>query len=127
MASFFAQEKPNGKVIGITFDGTGFGLDGNIWGGEFLVGDLNDFERKGHLKYVPMPGGEQAKGFIYLCSPATLRRNRKYAILLIFVIAAILTPTPDAFTQLLMAIPLVFLYEVSILLSKLVLPTKRSD
>ena len=60
MASFFAQEKPNGKVIGITFDGTGFGLDGNIWGGEFLVGDLNDFERKGHLKYVPMPGGEQA-------------------------------------------------------------------
>lgn len=62
-----------------------------------------------------------------IVTPATLRRNRKYAILLIFIIAAILTPTPDAFTQLFMAIPLVFLYEVSIWLSKLVLPTKRSD
>lgn len=60
MASFFTQEKPNGKVIGITFDGTGFGLDGNVWGGEFLIGDLTGFERKGHLKYVPMPGGERA-------------------------------------------------------------------
>ncbi|MFH1778920.1 MAG: carbamoyltransferase HypF, partial [Candidatus Omnitrophota bacterium] len=60
MASFLAQGKPNGKVIGVTFDGTGFGLDGNIWGGEFLIGDLTGFERKGHLKYVPMPGGERA-------------------------------------------------------------------
>lgn len=60
MASFLAQGKPNGKVIGVTFDGTGFGLDGNVWGGEFLIGDLTGFERKGHLKYVPMPGGERA-------------------------------------------------------------------
>ncbi len=44
-----------------------------------------------------------------------LRKNRKYAILLIFVVAAILTPTPDIFNQLLMAVPLIFLYEVSII------------
>lgn len=60
MASALAGSRPNGKVIGITFDGTGFGLDGNIWGGEFLVGNLKGFERKAHLKYVPMPGAEQA-------------------------------------------------------------------
>lgn len=55
-----------------------------------------------------------------IVSPAGLRKNRKYAILLIFIVAAVLTPTPDAFTQLLMAIPLIFLYELSIWLSKLV-------
>ncbi|MFH2044423.1 MAG: twin-arginine translocase subunit TatC [Pseudomonadota bacterium] len=44
-----------------------------------------------------------------------LRKNRKYAILLIFIVAALLTPTPDVFNQLLMAVPLMFLYEVSIL------------
>lgn len=55
-------------------------------------------------------------------TPVILRKNRKYAILLIFIIAAVLTPTPDAFTQLLMAIPLVFLYELSIWLSKLARP-----
>lgn len=60
LASFLVEAKPDGKAIGVTFDGTGLGLDGNIWGGEFLVGDLNTFERKAHLKYVSMPGGEQA-------------------------------------------------------------------
>ncbi|KPK41470.1 MAG: hypothetical protein AMJ78_05440 [Omnitrophica WOR_2 bacterium SM23_29] len=59
---------------------------------------------------------------IGLITPTFLKRNRKYAILLIFIVAAILTPTPDAFTQLLMAIPLVFLYEISIWLSKSVKP-----
>lgn len=44
-----------------------------------------------------------------------LRKNRKYAILLIFIVAAILTPTPDVFNQLLMAVPLMFLYEISII------------
>lgn len=59
-----------------------------------------------------------------IVTTAALRRNRKYAILSIFIIAAILTPTPDAFTQLLMAIPLIFLYELSIWLSKLVRRSK---
>jgi hydrogenase maturation protein HypF len=47
-------------VIGVTFDGTGFGTDGCIWGGEFMLADFRGFQRLGHLQYVPMPGGETA-------------------------------------------------------------------
>ena len=47
-------------VIGVAFDGTGYGSDGTIWGGEFLVADYKGFERVGHLEYVPMPGGAAA-------------------------------------------------------------------
>jgi hydrogenase maturation protein HypF len=48
------------EVIGVTFDGTGFGTDGTIWGGEFLAGDYRGFRRSAHLRPVAMPGGEQA-------------------------------------------------------------------
>jgi len=51
---------PNKKVIGVAFDGTGYGEDGNIWGAEFLVVDYKKYERVGHLKYIPLPGGEKA-------------------------------------------------------------------
>jgi hydrogenase maturation protein HypF len=47
-------------VIGVTFDGTGFGTDGAVWGGEFLIGDYRRFRRAAHLRYVGMPGGEMA-------------------------------------------------------------------
>jgi hydrogenase maturation protein HypF len=47
-------------VIGVAFDGTGFGTDGCIWGGEFMLVDYRSFQRLGHLQYVPMPGGEAA-------------------------------------------------------------------
>jgi hydrogenase maturation protein HypF len=47
-------------VIGLSFDGTGYGDDEAIWGCEFLVSDLKDFERAGHLAYVPLPGGDAA-------------------------------------------------------------------
>lgn len=47
-------------VIGIAFDGTGYGTDGHIWGGEVLTCDWRDFERVAHLRYVPMPGGAAA-------------------------------------------------------------------
>ncbi|MDD5454880.1 MAG: carbamoyltransferase HypF [Candidatus Ratteibacteria bacterium] len=50
----------NQKVIGIAFDGTGLGSDGNLWGGEFLLADYKDFKRVGHFKYIPLPGGEKA-------------------------------------------------------------------
>jgi hydrogenase maturation protein HypF len=49
-----------GKVIGVAFDGTGYGTDGKIWGGEFLICDFIDFERCGHLRYVPLAGGDSA-------------------------------------------------------------------
>ncbi|MDD4239050.1 MAG: carbamoyltransferase HypF [Desulfotomaculaceae bacterium] len=48
------------QVIGIACDGTGFGTDGNLWGGEFLLADYRSFTRLGHFKYVRMPGGEKA-------------------------------------------------------------------
>ena len=50
----------DGPVIGVAFDGTGYGPDGTIWGGEFLVADFAGYERGGHLAPVPMPGGAAA-------------------------------------------------------------------
>jgi hydrogenase maturation protein HypF len=47
-------------VIGVAFDGTGYGDDGNIWGGEFLVADYKGYQRLGHLEYLPLPGGAAA-------------------------------------------------------------------
>ena len=49
-----------GPVIGVAFDGTGYGTDGTIWGGEFLIADRARFRRAGHLAPVPMPGGAAA-------------------------------------------------------------------
>ncbi|MBG0783871.1 MAG: carbamoyltransferase HypF [Anaerolineaceae bacterium] len=51
---------PETRVAGLIFDGTGYGLDGTIWGGEVLVGNCDSFERHYHLKTVPLPGGEAA-------------------------------------------------------------------
>lgn len=48
------------QVIGVCFDGTGYGTDGKIWGGEFMVCDKKEFTRVGHLDYIKMPGGEKA-------------------------------------------------------------------
>lgn len=47
-------------VIGLCFDGTGYGPDGAIWGGEVLVGGYSGYQRRFHLAYVPLPGGDQA-------------------------------------------------------------------
>ena len=55
-----AEHGLTNKVIGVAFDGTGYGTDGNLWGGEFLVADVGGFERVGQFKYIPLPGGEAA-------------------------------------------------------------------
>lgn len=62
-----------------------------------------------------------------IVTPKTLARNRKYAVLLAFVAAAILTPTPDAFNQLLMAVPIILLYEGGIIASRIFMRRKRED
>jgi len=48
------------KVLGLAFDGTGYGLDGKVWGFEILEADLTGFERLAHLRYAPLPGGDKA-------------------------------------------------------------------
>ncbi len=60
VAGCMAEHGLEGPVIGLALDGTGYGTDGRIWGGEVLVSRLDGFERFGHLEYVPMPGGEAA-------------------------------------------------------------------
>jgi hydrogenase maturation protein HypF len=60
IASCMAENGLSGKVIGVAFDGTGYGTDGKIWGGEFLIADYAGFERRAHLRYIPLAGGDTA-------------------------------------------------------------------
>ncbi|WP_022664923.1 carbamoyltransferase HypF [Desulfospira joergensenii] len=58
--SCMAENHMDGEVIALVLDGTGYGIDGHIWGGEVLTCTHGDFQRKAHLSYVPMPGGDAA-------------------------------------------------------------------
>jgi len=60
IASCMADNGMREPVIGVAMDGTGYGLDGTIWGGEFFTGDLGGFERRAHLRSVPLAGGDAA-------------------------------------------------------------------
>ncbi len=60
IASCLADNGADGPVIGVAFDGTGYGTDGTIWGGEFLIADLAGYQRAGFLEPVPLPGGAAA-------------------------------------------------------------------
>jgi hydrogenase maturation protein HypF len=60
VAACLADNGEEGPVVGVAFDGLGFGADGTLWGGEFLVADLCGFERVGYLEPVPLPGGDKA-------------------------------------------------------------------
>src|SRR5215470_18798833 len=60
IASCMADNGVGGEVIGVAMDGLGFGTDGRLWGGEFLVADFTRAERVAHLAYVPMPGAAKA-------------------------------------------------------------------
>jgi hydrogenase maturation protein HypF len=69
IASCMADNGLESPVIGVAFDGTGMGADGNIWGGEFLIADYRNYKRVGHLEYLPLPGGA-----------AAIKRPRRIAI-----------------------------------------------
>jgi hydrogenase maturation protein HypF len=60
IASCMAENHLDGRVIGLALDGTGYGTDGCVWGGEILVTGYEDCERVAHFEYVPMPGGAAA-------------------------------------------------------------------
>jgi hydrogenase maturation protein HypF len=60
IASCMADNGLTDPVIGVALDGTGYGTDGHIWGGEFLIADYRGFTRAAHLEYLPLPGGDTA-------------------------------------------------------------------
>ncbi len=60
LAACLAEHGEPGPAVGAIFDGTGYGLDGTVWGGELLLGDLEDFRRAGSLLPVRLPGGARA-------------------------------------------------------------------
>ena len=82
VAACMAEHRLSGPVLGLAWDGTGYGSDGTIWGGEFLVCQHDRFERVAHLRQFSLPGGERAMreprrsalGLLFEIDPAEARR-----------------------------------------------------
>jgi hydrogenase maturation protein HypF len=74
VASCMAENSIHEPVIGIAFDGTGYGNDGHIWGGEFMVCDYAHFERFAHFEYMPLPGGDRVAREPWRMGLSLLRR-----------------------------------------------------
>lgn len=66
----------NARVIGVAWDGTGYGEDGAIWGSEFLLAGYGSYQRLAHLAYVPLPGGDLAAREPWRMALAWLQRSR---------------------------------------------------
>ena len=87
VAAVMAEHGETERVVGLAFDGTGFGDDGKVWGAEVLVADLISAERVGQLRYAPLPGGDKAvrtpwrslAGFLSLERGATRQAERAFA------------------------------------------------
>jgi hydrogenase maturation protein HypF len=73
IAACLAENDHAGPAIGLAFDGTGFGTDRHIWGGEVMLADWHDFVRLYHLEYLPLPGGDAAVRRPYRTAIAYLR------------------------------------------------------
>ncbi len=80
IASCMAEHQLDEPVIGIAMDGIGMGEDGNIWGGEFLIADINNYSREYHFEYIPMPGGDAATHHPWRMAVAYLRKFFKKEI-----------------------------------------------
>jgi len=98
VAGCMAEHGLTDPVIGLSLDGTGYGTDGRIWGGEVFICSLEGFERFAHLDYVPMPGGEAA-----IHEPWRMAMGHLHAAGFDVASAAVrkLTATTDQDTQLL--------------------------
>ena len=88
-----AEKQIEGKIFGVAFDGTGYGDDGNLWGGEFMVCDYKGYERVAHLNYFKLLGGTKA-----------IKEPKRVALSLLFEsygeeVFELDTPTTKAFTQ----------------------------
>ncbi len=75
MASCMADNSLEGEVIGVVWDGTGLGTDGSVWGGEFLTGGYEGFERRGSIKGMRLPGGDKAVRIIWRAGISMLIEN----------------------------------------------------
>lgn len=81
LGTVIANQRIHGAIIGVALDGSGYGTDGKIWGGEFFTGSECSWERNGHLKYYPLPGGEavvrepwrMAASYLDVTAPELLR------------------------------------------------------
>ncbi len=87
------EKQIQGKVFGVAFDGTGYGEDGNLWGGEFMVCDYEGYERVGHIEYFKLLGGAKA-----------IKEPKRVALSLLFDLYAdealtLLNPTTQAFSK----------------------------